>query len=183
MEEIWKDVPSYEGYYQVSNLGNFRSLPRVIRYKGNGIRNYPAKRLLTETTKDNYQRITLMKEGIKTRYQAHRLVALAFIPNPENKPCINHIDGNKSNNVVTNLEWCTASENMIHADNTELRDMFSHHNPSNAKKVKCIETGQVFLSCLRAVRSLGKTNNSISTLTRSIARGGTAFGYHWQFIE
>ena len=59
MEEIWKDVPSYEGYYQVSNLGNFRSLPRVIRYKSNGTRNYPAKKLLTESTKDNYQRITI----------------------------------------------------------------------------------------------------------------------------
>lgn len=183
MEEIWKDIPSYEGYYQVSNLGNFRSLPRIIKYKQNGTRNYPAKSLLTETTKDNYQRIVLMKDGIKTRFQAHRLVALAFIPNPDNKPFINHIDGNKSNNIVTNLEWCTASENMTHADNTGLRDMFNHHNPSNSKRVRCIETGQEFLSCLRAVRSLGKGNNSVSTLTRGIYRRGTAFGHYWEFIE
>lgn len=63
MNEIWKDIPSYEGYYQVSDLGNFRSLPRVIGYKHGGVRNYPGKPLLTETTKDNYRRIVLMKGG------------------------------------------------------------------------------------------------------------------------
>lgn len=182
MEEIWKDIPSYEGYYQVSNLGNFRSLPRIIKYKSNGTRNYPSKVLLTETTKDNYQRIVLMKDGVKTRYQAHRLVALTFIPNPDNKPLINHIDGNKSNNVVTNLEWCTASENMIHADNTGLRDM-SNHQPSNSKKIKCIETGEIFASYAKAVKWLGKSNTSVSTLVRGTRVYGKAFGYHWEFID
>lgn len=182
MEEIWKDIPSYEGYYQVSNLGNFKSLPRVVKYKTNGCRNYPSKCLLTEITKDNYQRITLMKEGVKTRYQAHRLVALAFIPNPDNKPFINYIDGNKSNNIVSNLEWCTASENIIHADNTGLRNM-SNHNPSNSRKIKCIETREVFLSCLRAVKWLGKTSNSIFSLVRGTNKNGKAFGYHWKFIN
>ena len=83
MEEIWKDIPSYEGYYQVSTLGNFRSLPRQIKYKNNGTRNYPSKSLKTETTKDNYQRIVLMKDGVKNRYMCHRLVAITFIPNLE----------------------------------------------------------------------------------------------------
>jgi hypothetical protein len=150
MEEIWKDIPSYEGYYQVSNLGNFKSLPRIIKYKSNGLRNYPSKLLLKETTKDNYQRIVLMKENIKNRYMVHRLVAITFIQNPEEKSFINHIDGNKSNNVVSNLEWCTASENMIHADLTGLRDMSKHH-PSNSRKIKCIETGEIFISCLKAL--------------------------------
>lgn len=182
MEEVWKDIPSYEGYYQVSNLGNFRSLPRKIKYKSSGWRNYPSKPLLTETTKDNYQRITLMKEGIKTRYQAHRLVALAFILNPDNKPFVNHIDGNKSNNNVENLEWCTASENIIHADNTGLRNMSKHH-PSNSKKIKCLETGETFVSYYQAIKWLGKTSNSISALTRGTKNYGKAFGYHWEFID
>lgn len=182
MEEIWKDIPSYEGYYQVSNKGNFRSLPRRVKYKNSGMRNYPSKSLLTETTKDNYQRIVLMKDGVKTRYQAHRLVALAFIPNLDNKPFINHIDGNKSNNAVTNLEWCTASENMIHADNTGLRDMSKHH-PSNSKKIKCLETGEVFVSYYQAVKWLGKTANSIASLVRGTRNYGKAFGYHWEFID
>lgn len=182
MEEIWKDIPSYEGYYQVSNIGNFRSLPRIVKYKSTGTRNYPGKPLLTETAKDNYQRIVLMKDGKKIRYQAHKLVALAFIPNPENKPFINHIDGNKSNNKVENLEWCTASENMVHADKTGLRDMSKHH-PSNSKKIKCIETGEIFISYLRAVKWLGKTATSISSLVRGTKVYGKAFGYHWEFID
>lgn len=182
MEEIWKDIPSYEGYYQVSNLGRFRSLPRAIRYKSNGTRNYPGRQLLTETTKDNYQRITLMKEGVKVRYQAHRLIALTFIPNPENKPFINHIDGNKSNNVIQNLEWCTSSENMIHADITGLRDM-SGHQPSNSKKIKCIETGETFPSYGKAVKWLGKSPTSISALRRGVVKCGKAFNYHWELID
>lgn len=63
--EIWKDIPGYEGYYQVSNYGNFRSLNRIIKYKNNGLRIYPGKTLLVEPTKDNYRRIVLMKEGVK----------------------------------------------------------------------------------------------------------------------
>lgn len=182
MEEIWKDIPSYEGYYQVSNLGNFRSVPRIVKYKTNGTRNYPGKSLLTEATKDNYQRIVLMKKGIKTRHQAHRLVALTFIPNPENKPFINHIDGNKSNNRIENLEWCTASENIIHAINTGLIDM-SKHRPSNSKKIQCIETGALFVSYYQAVKWLGKTQTSISALRRGVEKSGKAYGFHWRFID
>lgn len=182
MEEIWKDIPEYEGYYQVSNLGNFRSLPRIIKYKSSGTRKYPSKYLLTETTKDNYQRIVLMKEGIKTRFQAHRLVALAFIPNPENKLCINHIDGNKSNNVVSNLEWCTYSENTIHAINTGLIDMSKHH-PSNSKMIKCIETNKIFTSYSSACKWLGKTSTSISCLRRGVEKGRKTLGYHWELIN
>lgn len=182
MEEIWKDICFYEGYYQVSNLGNVRSLPRVIKYRYGHDRFYPGKVLLTETTKDNYQRVVLSKEGKTVRYMVHRLVALAFIPNKGNKTMVNHIDGNKSNNVATNLEWCTASENMLHADKTGLRDM-SKHQPSNSQKIKCMETGMIFNSCSKAVKWLKKSTTSISTLTRGVKKYGKAFGYHWEFIN
>ena len=92
--EIWKDITGYEGYFQVSNLGNFRSLDRRIKYKNSGTRLYPGKPLLKETTLDGYQRIVLMKEAIKRRFMCHRLVAQEFIPNPENKPFINHTKNN-----------------------------------------------------------------------------------------
>lgn len=182
MEEIWKDISEYEGYYQVSNLGNVRSLPRIVRYKNSGLRKYPGKLLSSEMMKDNYQRVVLMKNGVKTKFRIHRLVATAFIPNVNNKPFINHIDGNKSNNVVNNLEWCTASENIIHADKCGLRDM-SKHNPPNSKRIKCIETGKVYVSCLKAVKALGKTSNSARTLSRGTKLYGKAFGLHWEFID
>lgn len=153
MNEIWKDVVGYEGYYQVSNLGNFRSLDRIIKYKKDGLRLYPGKSLLLEPTKDNYRRIVLMKEGIKARYMAHRLVAQAFIPNPNNKPCINHIDGCKYNNIVSNLEWCTASENCQHAINTGLHNP-QCNIPSNSKAVRCIETGEIFLPVVGQLKVL-----------------------------
>lgn len=151
MEEIWKDVPEYEKFYQVSNLGNFRSLDRIVGYKDGSNRNYPGKPLLTETTKDNYQRITLMKDGKKKRYMAHRLIAFTFLPLDKENPVVNHKDGNKSNNNVNNLEWCTASENMQHADRTGLRNMTLNHHPSNSKKIKCIETDKIFSSYREAV--------------------------------
>lgn len=115
MEEIWKEIDGYEGYFEVSNLGNFRSKDRIIRYKQNGMRLYPGKSLKTDSGVEGYQRITLMKEGIKQRYMCHRLVAQMFIPNPENKPFVNHINGIKYDNRACNLEWCTQSENEIHS--------------------------------------------------------------------
>lgn len=183
MKEIWENIPSYEGYYQVSNLGNFRSIPRIVKYKNERTRCYPGKVLSTEQTKDNYRRIVLSKNGIRTRYMCHRLIALTFIPNLKNKPFINHIDGDKNNNKVINLEWCNASENIIHADNTGLRNMFEHHHPSNAKRIKCLETNKIFSSYYRAIKWLGKTPNSISALVRGTKIYGKAFGYHWEFIN
>jgi hypothetical protein len=110
--EIWKDVKSFEGTYQVSNLG------RVKRIDNSKIRN---KRYCGEyyfKGMDNgcgYLRIKLTKNNISKRYMLHRLIAEAFIPNPQNKPQVNHIDGNKQNNSISNLEWVTRLENVRHA--------------------------------------------------------------------
>lgn len=178
MEEIWKDIPDYEGYYQVSNFGNFRSLKRLIKYKSYGIRLYPAKNLLTETTKDNYQRIVLMKDGIKHRFMAHILVAKTFIPNPDNKPEVNHIDGNKSNNVVSNLEWVTASENTLHAIRIGLCNPYINI-PSNSKAVKCLDTQEIFKSIHKAAIWLGVNTTSLS---RSIKGNRSCKGKTFVFV-
>lgn len=117
--EVWKDISGYEGYYQISNFGQIRSVPRYITHKtkGGGFVNqyFKGKILKPTTTRNGYKMIVLSKDG-KFKYQTiHRLVATAFIPNPENKPTVNHKDGDKSNNHVDNLEWCTSSENNSHA--------------------------------------------------------------------
>ena len=104
MDEMWKDIEGYEGLYQVSNTGQAKSL----NYKGSG----EAKLLKQSTNKQGYKRITLCKNGKTKRYSVHRLVALAFIPNPDNLPIINHKDENPSNNNVNNLEWCTYKYNI-----------------------------------------------------------------------
>lgn len=105
-KEVWRDIPEYEGLYQVSNYGNVKSLARnncnvclkdrILKYSKNH---------------QGYKQVALFKKSKQKSFKIHKLVALAFIPNPNNYPCINHIDGNKQNNCVDNLEWCTYSHN------------------------------------------------------------------------
>lgn len=108
MQEIFKPVSNYEDLYEVSNLGNVISLPKG---DGNGNR----KRLLKVDSSSKYSRVTLCKLGRTQRLSVHRMVAKEFIPNPLDKAYINHIDLNKLNNIVSNLEWVTAAENIQHA--------------------------------------------------------------------
>lgn len=113
MEE-WKDVVGYEGYYQVSNLGNVRSIDRIVDGL-NGRRFF--KGITLKQNKDNYGYciVSLYKERKPKTCKVHRLVADAFIENVNDKSTINHIDGNKENNSVENLEWLTQEENFQHA--------------------------------------------------------------------
>ena len=102
MNEIWKDIPGYEGKYEVSNLGNVRSL----NYNRSG-----EPKLLKQGNVNGYKVVILYKDGKKKTCNVHRLVAMTFIPNPDNLPIVNHKDEDKSNNNVNNLEWCTYKYN------------------------------------------------------------------------
>ena len=110
---IWKDIEGYEGLYQVSDAGEVRSLDRITT--GNRNRKINGKVLAKLKTGTGYYRVDLCKNGKTKRHKVHRLVAKAFIENPNNKPFVNHIDNNPLNNNVSNLEWCTASENSLHS--------------------------------------------------------------------
>ena len=117
MEEIWKDIPSYEGLYQASNLGNIRSLDRIRKqFNHNGIATvkYKGKTLKKQIKKGTgYYTVTLYDNNRKAKIKLiHRLIAETFLKNDNNNPVVNHIDGNKKNNCVENLEWCTQSHNV-----------------------------------------------------------------------
>lgn len=117
MEE-WKDVEGFEGYYQVSSHGRIKSLRRNHRMSNNRIeydRSCGGAIRKQGVLALGYMCIGTCKNSIKNTYLVHRMVSIAFIPNPDNKPCVNHIDGNKTNNHVSNLEWCTYAENTNHA--------------------------------------------------------------------
>lgn len=115
MNEVWKDIPNFEGLYQVSNLGRVRSLPKTVKTKGNGQATHKAKILNICTSGNGYQYVGLSKNGHYYSRRVHRLVALAFIPNPDHFTQVNHLDGDKHNNRLSNLEWCTPLQNVRHA--------------------------------------------------------------------
>lgn len=116
MQEIYKPIKDYEGLYEVSNLGNVKSLSKI---RGRAL---TGERLLKSHIVNGYVMVTLCKDSKPFNASVHRLIAEAFIPNPENKETINHIDGNKQNNSIDNLEWATQRENNIHAYRTGLHD-------------------------------------------------------------
>jgi hypothetical protein len=114
--EVWKDIPGYEGLYQVSSLGRIKSLDR---HRMDG-RHYRERILKPSSDLAGYLSVELCKEGTGKRILVHRLVAQVFVPNPENKKEVNHINGTKADNRSENLEWNTSSENQLHAFRTGL---------------------------------------------------------------
>lgn len=141
MADEWRAVPGFEGLYEVSCSGKIDQLARKVRRKGRGVE---AERvtLRTKPSRDGYCYVGLVKDGIVKRTTVHRVVALAFIPNPDGLDEVNHMDEDKSNNHVTNLEWCTRKYNANYGTNRErqVRTMLDNRekrkqNPLYAKVV------------------------------------------------
>jgi hypothetical protein len=121
IEEIWKDIIGFEGYYQVSNFGNVKSVDREINYITGKKYFYKSKPIKYLTDKDGYYRVDLNKGNKSKRFFIHRLVGIHFIENSNNLPQINHKDGIKINNYDYNLEWCSNLQNIEHSWKTGLR--------------------------------------------------------------
>lgn len=138
MKETWCDVFGYEGLYQVSNLGRVKALEKRID-SGKCHRTWKEHFLAFAIDRKGYFRVSLSKNGCSKTYKVHRLVAEAFIPNPNLLPQVNHIDGNKENNVVDNLEWCSQSENMLHAYAHGLNQNNGENNPAAKLTVKDVQ--------------------------------------------
>lgn len=138
MQEVWKDIKDYEGLYQVSSLGQVK---RVERYytQLNSLTGNSNTKLLPEMImkpfedEDGYLRISLIKDNVRKKHFVHRLVAINFIPNPENKPEVNHKEGNKKDNRVEMIEWNTTSENQRHAVANKLYETAKGETAGQAK--------------------------------------------------
>jgi hypothetical protein len=113
--EIWHPCAGYETHYEVSNLGNVRSIERMVQHPLGGKKIQYGRVLKQGKASNGYLIVSFCVDKVKSNHSVHRLVARAFIPNESNKPQVNHKDGNKHNNHIDNLEWMTVSENGLHA--------------------------------------------------------------------
>lgn len=163
MKEIYKTIEDYPNY-EVSNLGNVRNKKtgRVLR---------------PSVDKDGYLYVQLYNDNKPKTFRIHRLVTSTLIPNPENKKEVNHINGDKTNNCVSNLEWCTRSENVSHAYRAGLK---FHSGGSPKQKVRCIETGQIFESQHQASRYFGC---AVTQIRQSILNEWGCKGYHFELVD
>lgn len=133
--EEWRDIPGYEGLYQISNLGRVRSLDRIVSATNGKTFHYKSK--IKKQTKDSkkYFQVSLNKNNKDINFSVHRLVAQAFLPNPDNLPEVNHINECRWDNAVWNLEWCTHIYNCNYGSRT-IRSAKSHINhPKRSKPV------------------------------------------------
>ncbi len=199
--ENWRDIKGYEGKYQVSDLGRVRSLDVEVTQKvvGGKLVNRVYKGcILKQSIRNNYLSVNLKDKGTKKHMSVHRMVSEAFIENPHNKPLVNHKNGVKSDNRMSNLEWCTSKENSQHALKNGLHKPYLEKwaiqkaNDSFCKRTICVETGEVFKSAYEAAIWLNdykfKNTKKVHTIAAKIrsCRNGTvksAYGYHFKLFQ
>lgn len=166
MKEIWKDINGFEGLYQISNLGRVKSIRNNI--------------ILKQTyCKSNYLKVKLSKNCKQKTIQVHRLVTETFIPNPDNKPQVNHIDGNKENNHIDNLEWVTAKENTEHAIKIGISN-----KPITKKVFKLDLQGNVLCKYNSIKEAAEKNKGCYNNIPHACSgRYKTAGGYKWKYAD
>lgn len=174
--EIWKLVIGYEGLYEVSNFGNVKSLPKR---RGRYVGITPELILKNNLTDRGYCFVVLSKNNKCTRFRVHRLVALHFIPNIGYKPHINHKNGVKTDNKVENLEWCTLSENSIHAIRMGLKSMKPAYD-KNKKPVQQIDLQGNIIKEFESVSEAGRITGVNNIKAVLYGKQKTSGGYFWK---
>ena len=189
MQEIWKDIKNYEGIYQVSNLGNVRSLTHKVK-TFNGFRTSKGQILKILKMNNGYCRVDLRLNQNHNYFLVHRLVAQEFIPNPNNYPCINHKDNNPLNNNVNNLEWCTQSYNVkysyIHGNAKPTAGCFQKGNiPHNKRKINQYTKNGEFICSYQSIKEASDlTGINRCAINSCLAQNTkTSGGFIWKYAD
>ena len=178
MKEIWKDIKGYEGIYKISN---FAKVKRVAPYKNQYNKKWKSNKILKTNHKNlnGYCIVILCKNNKRHCFTLHRLVAQTFIPNPNNLPQVNHIDGNKENNIVDNLEWCTCSENLYNSYRV------LHRKSPVAKKINQYDLNNNFIktwnSSLQIEKQLGFSHSNILQCCKKQYK--TSHNFIWKYAD
>lgn len=186
MEEEWKDIEGYEGLYQISNLGRVKSLERIVERIGKG-KILVNERIRNVTNCRGYLQVKLFKNKKYRMFFVHRLVAQAFIPNPNNYPEVNHKDENKENNRVDNLEWCTTEYNCNYGTRNERTsaNMKGVHinRKDQSKEVIQYDLDGNEIDRFPSIGELKRLFNYADSNIISCCKGKhkTAYGYIWRY--
>jgi hypothetical protein len=168
-KEIYKDIQGYEGIYQVSNLGNVKRINNKNNKNELVLKQFYNVR--------GYYQIGLYFNNKQKYYYVHRLIAQAFIPNPNNYPIINHINGIKSDNSIGNLEWCTYLHNIRHAFSTGLNIAPIGDNHKRSKKIIDTKTGEIYHSAITLSKKLGVKRETLRSWLNNNRPNKTSFRY------
>lgn len=185
MEE-WRDIKGYEGCYQVSDLGRVRSLDRIVRYRNGTVREYAGIVLKQKVMSNGYMVVRLTRNKNVENALVHRLVAAAFIQNDDGKPFINHIDCDRSNNRVSNLEWVTASDNINYAPTKErMRRSKTEQRGRAVVQIDPLSGKEIgrFFSIADAARNVSTTVQNIYLICSGKRGHHTAAGYVWRYED
>ena len=186
MEEVWKNIAGFEGIYQVSNMGRVRSVDRYVECV-DSCRHYKGRIMRLNKRKNGYLDICLRRQEINIRPLIHRLVAEAFIPNPNNLPCVNHKDENKENNCVENLEWCTQEYNNSYGEGHKQRSKNSikYAIQKQSKPVLQYSLNGEYIAEYYSAMEAGRKNNCRQGGISECCNGKqkTAYGYIWRYKE
>ena len=194
MEEIWRPIKGYEGYYEASNMGNIRSVDRIILSTANILHTEHTQlrkgRLLKQGNgREGYKLVVLQRDGKKKTFYAHRIIAITFIENPENKPCIDHINGDHTDNRAENLRWCTQKENInnpntLHKNIATLRN----NNASGCKPKTILQLDKETFAVIREIppktsffKDMGYVREYVTSACRN--QNKLAYGYRWAFKD
>lgn len=172
--EIWKDVVGFEDNYSISSLGRVIRKESVFISSNGRIRKFK-ERLLGGCLNKQYHFVALQKPGVSKKYPVHRLLAIAFVPNPFNLPQVNHINGIRGDNRVENLEWVTNEENSRHSREVLGKDT----GIQNRVPIICTNNGVRYESIVEAAKLIGISKNNISNVLRG--RHSHTFGYKFKY--